>query len=72
MAMYESGSINQRCTNAILRIKSVMEVTGLSRSTIYAYVSDGKFPKARKLGVRAVGWLAEDVFQWLSEREVAF
>lgn len=54
----------------VLRIKEVTEVTGLGRSTIYRCVADGKFPKQRKLGARAVGWLAEEVFQWLAEREV--
>lgn len=58
-------------TNWVMRIKQVKEVTGLGRSTIYLYISEGKFPKPRKLGVRAVGWLAGEVFQWLSERDVA-
>lgn len=57
--------------NRVLRIKQVMEVTGLGRSTIYLWTSEGKFPKQHKLGVRAVGWSAAAIFQWLTERGVA-
>lgn len=49
----------------ILRIKAVVEVTGLSKSTIYQFVADGRFPKPVQLGPRAVGWLNSDVQQWI-------
>lgn len=52
----------------ILRIKSVLSITGLSHSTIYLYVQTNKFPRPIKLGVRAVGWLDEDIQKWLQER----
>ncbi len=55
----------------IYRIREVIEITGLGRSTIYAYIAKGKFPKQRKLGARAVGWRSYEIFQWLAEREVA-
>jgi len=55
---------------ATFRMNELPEVVGLGRSTIYVMVREGRFPKQRKLGTRAVGWLAEDVFLWLSEREV--
>ena len=42
--------------------------TGLSRSTIYQYVRDGMFPTAVQLGPRAVGWLASEVNDWISDR----
>lgn len=52
----------------ILRLKAVMEMTGLARSTIYKYMSDGQFPKQTKLGLRSVGWLHQEVEAWLTER----
>ena len=52
----------------ILRLKQVIEITGLSRSTIYAYISDGFFPKQIAIGERAVGWLSDDIEQWIQER----
>ena len=55
----------------ILRIRCVTRATGLSRSTIYLYISRGLFPKPRKLGPRAVGWYASEVFAWIADRCLA-
>lgn len=52
----------------ILRLPSVLHVTALSRSTIYAMIAEGDFPKPLKLGKRAVGWREADVAAWLDER----
>lgn len=55
----------------VFRIHEVMGIVKVSRSTIYLWMSLGTFPKPLKLGARAVGWLASDIFEWLAEREVA-
>lgn len=39
----------------ILRLLKAQAKTGLSRSTIYAKIADGDFPRPIKLGSRAVG-----------------
>lgn len=52
--------------NKVLRLPDVMELTGLSRSTIYAYMESGNFPKPIKLGARAVGWRQTDIDEWIS------
>lgn len=52
-----------------LRIKHVVAVTGLSRSTIYALISENKFPKPIKLSERTVAWRTSVVNAWLAERE---
>jgi prophage regulatory protein len=57
--------------NTILRISQVKEITTLGRSTIYLYMSQGTFPKQRKLGERAVGWHSSDIFRWVAERNFA-
>lgn len=44
----------------ILRRKDVETMIGLSRSTIYKLMSQGTFPKAIRLGPRAVGWVLSD------------
>jgi len=46
---------------SILRIKDVIARTGLGRSTIYKYISMGKFPKPFILGQRATGWKSTDI-----------
>ena len=52
----------------ILRLPSIIELTGLSRSTIYLRISKGEFPAPVSLGGRAVGWVEEDVNIWLAEK----
>jgi prophage regulatory protein len=52
----------------ILRRKQVEAHTGLSRSTIYAWVRDGIFPAPISLGPKAVGWLQSELDAWLTER----
>jgi len=52
----------------ILRLPAVKARTGLSRSSIYLRVSEGRFPKPINLGPRAVGWLESEVAEWLEQR----
>lgn len=52
----------------ILRLHSVKEWTGLSRSTIYAMSKKGIFPKPIQLGARAVGWTTESIQTWIESR----
>ena len=52
----------------ILRLPLVRERTGLSRSSIYLRISEGRFPRPVSLGERAVGWLESEITEWLKER----
>ena len=52
----------------ILRLKQVMAITGLARSTLYKYMVTEGFPPQIKLGARAVGWLESEVQTWLQSR----
>ncbi|MDE0784593.1 MAG: AlpA family phage regulatory protein [Planktomarina sp.] len=49
----------------ILRRKDVEKRIGLSRSSIYAMMAEGRFPQPIKLGLRAVGWRSDDLQRWL-------
>jgi prophage regulatory protein len=53
---------------AMFRLKEVKEYTGLGRSSIYKYMNEGEFPKSVSLGERAVGWIAEEVEEWLQNK----
>ena len=50
------------------RLPVVKYRTGLSRSTIYLYMSKGLFPASISLGSRAIGWLESDIDEWLEQR----
>ena len=49
----------------ILRLRAVLELTGLSRSSIYLQIARGTFPRQVSLGARAVGWRESDISAWL-------
>ena len=55
----------------IIKRPEVEAITGLSRSSIYAKIDDGTFPKAIKLSERSVGWLEHEVQGWLKNRVAA-
>jgi prophage regulatory protein len=55
-------------THTIVRLPDVQKCTGLSRSTIYLRISQGRFPKPVNLGGRAVGWLEAEIQQWLLQQ----
>ena len=51
-----------------LRLPEVQARTGLSRSTIYVRIEQGRFPRPVSLGGRAVGWVEAELDEWLRER----
>lgn len=55
----------------IKRLNGVKSMVGLSRSTIYALMAAGKFPKSISLGERSVGWLEADIQEWIDSRITA-
>jgi prophage regulatory protein len=54
-----------------LRIRQVMQATGLSRMTIYRLELAGKFPKRRQLSENSVARLEADIADWIDSRPVA-
>lgn len=52
----------------ILRLPQVLARLSISRSTLYSWINQGKFPKPIKLGgtdKSASGWLESDIQVWL-------
>ena len=56
---------------AILRRKQVQARTGLGKSSVYALMAEGKFPKSIKISARAVGWLESDIDDFIASRIAA-
>lgn len=48
----------------ILRIKAVLDRTGLSRSTMYRKMQDGTFPKSVQISTRCIGWNESAIEAW--------
>ncbi|WP_431036931.1 helix-turn-helix transcriptional regulator [Pseudomonas yamanorum] len=52
----------------LIRLKEVIDSTGLARSTIYKFISEGVFPKPVSLGERCVAWVEGEVHVWILNR----
>ena len=55
----------------LLRLPQVKSITGLSKSSIYARISEGTFPKQIPLGPRLVVWVEADIQKWITEQVAA-
>ena len=58
----------QECQDWILSMSDVVQITGMSRATIYALMSRGTFPQAAKIGVRRIGWKTSQIKGWMDQR----
>ena len=49
----------------ILRLKTVLDRTGLCRSTLYRKMDAGTFPRNVRISARCVGWRESAVEAWM-------
>jgi prophage regulatory protein len=61
---FEVSNLQQK----LLRLPQVKQTTGLSKSTIYARIAEGTFPKQIPLGPRLVVWVESDIQNWISKQ----
>ncbi|MDR6575932.1 AlpA family phage regulatory protein [Pseudomonas extremaustralis] len=52
----------------IMRRDEVERKTGFKRAHIYNLMKEGKFPQAKRIGLRAVGWDSLEIERWVVER----
>jgi prophage regulatory protein len=54
---------------SFLRLDAVLARCGISRSTLYRLVAEGRFPSPRKIGgTRISVWLSTDIDQWIGSQ----
>ena len=51
----------------IIRLKTVLGRTGLSRSTIYRKIADGTFPPQIRISINGAGWRESDIDRWIAD-----
>lgn len=51
----------------IIRLKTVLFRTGLSRSTIYRKITEGTFPPQLKISTNGAGWRESDINRWVDD-----
>jgi prophage regulatory protein len=54
---------------AFYRLRDVVRISALSRSTIYRRIAEGTFPRQVRLGPRASAWSAKDLQDWIDDPE---
>jgi prophage regulatory protein len=59
---------NKDVVMKLIKLKDVMDITGLGRSTIYKYITEATFPKPVSLGKKSVAWVESEVQEWIMEK----
>lgn len=58
--------MEQSSNYRLIRKQEVCHLTGLSSSSIYDYMEQGRFPKQVPLGGRSVAWVEAEVTEWIA------
>lgn len=58
-------------SDSLIRLKMVEEKTGLKKSMVYDLIKSNNFPKAVKIGEKAVAWIESEVDEWIQDRIAA-
>ena len=76
--MDKSKNTTPKQKHRFIRLDEVLSRTGFGRTSIYRKMEDGSFPKSLKLGgppkdprifdSSAVGWIEDEVDQWIESR----
>lgn len=63
-------SVTSNEAHQFLRISSVVKLTALSRSYVYALAAEGRFPKSVPLvpGGTSRAWVLSEVQEWIDQR----
>jgi len=51
----------------IIRLKTVLDRTGLSRSTLYRKIAEGTFPPQVRISIHGAGWHESAVSGWIAD-----
>ena len=62
--MHTKTKLNE---TGFLRLRDVLEFIPISKSSLYAGIAEGRFPKPIKLGKRTSAWKVEDIRNLIAE-----
>ena len=51
----------------IVRLKTVLARTGLSRSTLYRKIREGSFPQQLRISTNGAGWKESAINRWIAD-----
>lgn len=52
----------------LMKIREVIAVTALKKSSIYSKMKTGEFPMSVKLSRTSVAWVSSEIFEWINSR----
>ncbi|MDP3759637.1 MAG: AlpA family phage regulatory protein [Ramlibacter sp.] len=58
-------------TTGYLRLRDVLRLFPVSKSTWWAGIKSGKFPSGHKLSARCVAWLERDILALIAQKAAA-
>ena len=61
-------TMKQDFSYKLLRLRDVIKMTSLTRTTIYNYMSEGKFPKNIHLGPKISVWIEREIQEWINSQ----
>jgi prophage regulatory protein len=50
----------------IIRLRTVLDRTGLSRTTLYRKIGEGTFPRQVTISIHGTGWYESAVNRWIA------
>ncbi|NUJ81451.1 AlpA family transcriptional regulator [Methylocystis sp. FS] len=56
-----------RQPDRIIRLRTVLARSGLSRSTIYRKIAEGTFPAQIKISANGAGWHESEIDRWIAD-----
>lgn len=63
-----SGPTETMPARRLIRLPRVLELTGLSRTTVYRLEKANQFPAHVAIGTRVSAWVESEVQQWINDR----
>ena len=51
----------------IIRLRTVLARTGLSRSTLYRKITEGTFPAQLRISIHGAGWHESEIDRWVAD-----
>ena len=51
----------------IIRLRTVLDRTGLSRSTVYRKIAEGTFPSQIRISAHGAGWRESAINRWIAD-----
>lgn len=53
----------------VIKETKVIEIVCISHTTLWRIIKAGKFPRPIRLSPNRVGWIEDEIYQWIAEQQ---